>query len=85
MLLSVVEISKAKGLLIASSAPLIDRHLLTSMIPRGSVFCKKKNGRRALDKRYVGRETGELKSNNVLVSRLNTYRQKNEYSHPRYN
>eukprot|EP00879_Flechtneria_rotunda_P030596 GHRR01033254.1.p1 GENE.GHRR01033254.1~~GHRR01033254.1.p1 ORF type:complete len:119 (-),score=15.06 GHRR01033254.1:367-723(-) len=36
MLQSVVEISKAWGLLIASSAPLIDRHFLTSMTPLGT-------------------------------------------------
>jgi hypothetical protein len=38
MLMSVVEISKANGLLMASSAPLMERHLFTSITPRGSVL-----------------------------------------------
>ena len=41
MFWSVVLISKACGLLIASSAPLIDRHLFTSMMPRGCVLCRR--------------------------------------------
>ena len=39
MFWSVVLISKACGLLIASSAPLMDRHLFTSTMPRGCVSC----------------------------------------------
>lgn len=40
MLSSRVIISKEKGLLMESSAPLMDRQRLISMIPRGGVFCK---------------------------------------------
>ena len=39
MFWSVVEISNACGLLMASSAPLMLRHLFTSMMPRGCVLC----------------------------------------------
>ena len=39
MLASAVEISKAWGRLMVSSAPLMERHWLTSMMPRGTESC----------------------------------------------
>lgn len=52
MFCSLVLISNACGLLIASSAPLMLKHLFTSIIPRGCVFCgdggnRKRRGVRA--------------------------------------
>lgn len=44
MFWSVVEISNACGLLMASSAPLMLRHLFTSMMPRGCVLCRQSAG-----------------------------------------
>ena len=46
MLLSLVETSNAKGLLMESSAPLMDRQRLISIMPRGSVFCAQRERKR---------------------------------------